>query len=171
MTDTLSHMVAQSAEESAAFNFIKAFASGHISDSSRVDTPTGKGALIMPWHTDVGARASLTVISGFSYRYDDVAVTAGAQLRFDIGQAYPSQQSARAIVRINRDGGEPVVIYSGDLTPPKADARIPFQFVSIPLTDYAGQRLSFSFSVESPGGDTRGHWVAFIDPRIVKIRK
>ena len=171
VTNALSRMVAQSAEESAGFSFIKAFASGHISDASRVDTPTGKGALVMPWQTDIGARSSLTVISGFSYRYDEVPVPAAAQLRFEVGQVYPSLQSARAIVRIRRDQGDPVVVYSRDLDPPKAHEDIPFQTVSIALTDYAGQNVSFSFGVESPGGDATGHWVAFIDPRIVAVKK
>ena len=169
VTDALSRMVAQSAEESAEFNFIKAFASGHISDASRVDTPTGKGALVMPWQTDIGARSSLTVISGFSYGYDKVPVPPDAQLRFAVGQVYPSSQSARAVVRIDRGAGDPLVVYSHDLDPPKLGKDIPFEVVSIPLATYAGEAISVSFSVESPGGNPNGHWVAFANPRIVTV--
>lgn len=171
LTMALSQTVARSAEELPSFNFLNAFASGHISDASRVDTPTGKGALVLPWETGAGARESLTVISGFSYRYDDVPVASNAQLRFAAGLVYPSPQSARAIVQLSRGDGKPVVLYSRDLDPPKAGEDPHFESVSVPLTDYAGQRVSVSFSVESPGGDSSGHWVAFVDPRIVEIRK
>lgn len=171
LTMALSQRMARSAEELPSFNFLNAFASGHISDASRVDTPTGKGALVLPWEAGAGSRESLTVISGFSYRYDDVPVASNAQLRFAAGLVYPSPQSARAIVQLSRGDGKPVVLYSRDLGPPKPGEDPHFESVSVPLADYAGQHVSISFSVESPGGDSSGHWVAFVDPRIVEISK
>jgi hypothetical protein len=171
VTAALSQVGTQTSDELPSYNFIKAFEYGHISDTAHVDTPTGKGALVMPWNTAIGPRTTLTVISGFSYRYEGVTVPQGAQLRFSVGQVYPSPQSARAIVRLSSGNGEPVAIFSRDLVPPKAGGDIHFTFVSVPLMAYAGQQLSVSFSVESPGGNSSGHWVAFIDPRIVEIKK
>lgn len=171
VTAAVSQASVRSSEELPSYNFIEAFESGHISDTSHVDTPTGKGALVMPWDTAIGPRTSLTVISGFSYRYDSVPVPANAQLRFAVGQVYPSPQPARAIVRIRHDDGESAVVFSRDLTPPKKGDGILFETVSVPLQAYAGQQTSVSFSVESPGGDSSGHWVAFVDPRIVEVRK
>lgn len=167
VTNALSQMIAQASEESIRFSFIDNFPSGHINDASLVASPTGKGALVLPWQTDTGRITSLTVISGFSYRYDEVPVPPNAQLRFAAGQAYPSPQSARAIVRIAHSGRDPLVVYSHDLAPPLPGKDIPFAVVSIPLTDYAGEDISVSFSVESPGGNPSGHWVAFANPRIV----
>jgi hypothetical protein len=171
LTAAVSQEVARSSEELPVYNFVEAFGSGHISDTSHADTPTGKGALVMPWSTAIGPRASLTVISGFSYRYDGVPVPANAQLRFAVGQVYPSTQPARAIVRIRYDDGESALVFSRDLNPPKKGEGIPFETVSVPLQAYAAQKVSVSFSVESPGGDSTGHWVAFVDPRIVETRK
>lgn len=169
VTNAVSQMVVQASEESTSFSFIDNFPSGHINDTSQVATPTGKGALVLPWQTDTGGISSLTVISGFSYGYDKVPVPPDAQLRFAVGQVYPSSQSARAVVRIDRGAGDPLVVYSHDLDPPKLGKDIPFEVVSIPLATYAGEAISVSFSVESPGGNPNGHWVAFANPRIVTV--
>lgn len=167
VTNALSEMKAQDSEESTRFSFIQNFPSGRINDTSQVASPTGKGALVLPWETDNGKIISLTVISGFSYRYDKIPVPPGAQLRFAVGQVYSSPQSARAIVRIIRSGSDPLVVYSHDLAPPPPGEDITFATVSIPLTDYAGEDISVSFSAESPGGNPAGHWVAFANPRVV----
>ncbi len=108
MSNELSQVVARRAEAFTTFSFLKAFANGHINDTSKVDTPTGQGVLVMPWNTLSGARTAMTVISGFSYRYDDVPIAANTQLRFAVGMVYPSPQPARAIVRLNRSEGAPL---------------------------------------------------------------
>lgn len=171
ITGELSQLMAQASQESVKVSFIDRFSSGHLNDTSQVASPTGKGALILPWQTDNGKINSLTVISGFSYRYDEIPVPPNAQLRFSVGQAYPSPESARAIVRITRRGKDPVVVYSHDLHPPQPGKNIPFTVVSIPLAEYSAEHISVSFSVESPYGNPSGHWVVFADPRIATLNE
>ncbi len=169
VTAALSQVKQRASEEEMVFNFLKEFPNGLINDSSKVDSPTGHGALLIPWNSTTGANETLTVISGFSYRYDDVPVAANAQLRFAVGMVYPSSESARAVLRLNRGDSAPVEIYSRDLIPPEAGADLRFESVSISLKAYAKQHVSISFAVESPSGHSAGHWVAFVDPRIVLV--
>jgi hypothetical protein len=151
------------------FDFLNAFSEGHINNTVKVVSPSGQGVMVIPWDTMLGRRNTLTVMSGFSYRYDAVPIGRNAQLRFAMSMIYPSRESARAIVRINEErGGASRVLYSRDLTPPRAGEKLRFEFISVPLADFAGKNISVTFSVETPPGkDSSGHWVGFVAPRIV----
>jgi hypothetical protein len=159
----------QNRNEKASFDFLNAFSEGHINKTVKVSSPSGQGVMVIPWDTMLGRRNTLTVISGFSYRYDAVPIGRNAQLRFGMSMIYPSRESARAIVRINEErGGASRVLYSRDLTPPRAGEKLRFEFISVPLADFAGKNISVTFSVETPPGkDSSGHWVGFVAPRIV----
>ena len=144
-------------------DFINDFARGRISDTMKVQTPTGQGALRLPLDAQNGLRQTLTVLSGFTYRYDDISVEAGDVLRFGVGMIYPAPQSARAIVRIELPDQPADTIYSKDLKQPQAGAKPAFLDVALPLGKYSGQRVTVSFAVESPGGDSTAHWIGFAE--------
>jgi hypothetical protein len=169
LTDQVPSMLRASLAN-ARIDFIKSFDQGIISDSSHVSTPTGRGALLLPWISDQGNQQTLTVVSGFIYRYT-VTIKAGDVLWFGAGMIYPAVQRARAIVRVETAGAPPAILYSQDLLPPAADARPSFIDVSVPLKDYAGQRVTIGFAVESPGGNAAGHWIGFVTPHIASSRE
>jgi hypothetical protein len=155
-------------DEKVTSDFLALFPEGSINDSSAVQTPSGMGAMIIPWGTFLGQRNTLTVVSGFSYSYDAVTIERNTYLRFGITMVYPSLESARAIVRIKEEGADPRIVYSQDLTPPPAGEQLQFEAITIPLADFANKKVSVTFSVETaPGKDSSGHWVAFSEPRIV----
>ncbi len=154
-------------EGETQYDFIKRFNEGHISDSRHVSTPTGRGVLAMPWASEQGVRDTLTVVSGFSYRYDGIDVPANATLRFDVGMIYPSQTRARALVSMRGSTGEPAVAWANALVPPDVDGKPRYVPVSLSLAQFAGKRLSVIFAADSPSGNSSGHWIAFARPRIV----
>ncbi|WP_431635820.1 hypothetical protein ACQVBX_17915 [Dyella sp. KULCS107] len=150
-------------------DFIKRFKEGSLNDTRDVETPSRRGAFLMPWNTVTGERETLTVLSGFSYKYDQLSVPSGGALVFDIGMVYPSPQSARAIITVAyADHSE--VIFKRDLRPPTRGASLRFAPVSLSLEKFSGRVVSVSFSVESPGGNSSGHWVAFAGPRLIADR-
>lgn len=157
-------------EAATRYEFLEHFDAGRISDKTHVDTPTGLGALKMPWDSTAGTQATLTVISGYSYSFDDVPVPKDSALSFAVGMVYPSAVPARAVVRIGPSGGgEQQVSFSRDLVPPREGGKPSFEQVSIPLPQFAGKRISVMFAVETPAGSSAGHWVAFSDPRILLV--
>ncbi|MES2626570.1 MAG: hypothetical protein V4628_14895 [Pseudomonadota bacterium] len=155
-------------DETVTSDFLALFPQGSISDPRAMESPSGMGAMVMPLDTFLGHRNTLTVISGFSYSYDAVTIEPNTSLRFGITMVYPSQESARASVRIEEEGAEPRVVYSQDLVPPNAGEKLQFQAVNISLADFADKKVSVTFSIETlPGKDSSGHWGAFSEPRIV----
>jgi hypothetical protein len=150
------------------FDFLNSFSKGHINNPSKVDSPNGRGAMIIPWDTDLGLRNTLTIISGFAYRYDAVPIERGAKLFFGVSMIYPSLEPARAIVQINDERGSPRILYAHDLMTPLVGEKLRFKPIIIPLAEYAGKKVSITFSVDTPGRDSTGHWVGFTEPRIVQ---
>lgn len=170
LTDVMANWQAliQTRNEKVSFDFLNAFSKGRINNTVKVSTPNGQGVMVTPWDTMLGLQNTLTVISGFSYRYDAVPIGRDAQLRFGVSMIYPSGGPARAIVHINKVGGAPRVLYSRDLTPPRAGEKLQFEPIAISLADFAGKNISLTFVVETPGSDSSGHWVGFAEPRVVR---
>jgi len=148
-------------------DFIEDFSLGQISSRAKVDTPTGLGVMQMPWDSTTGTRSTLTLLSGFSYRYDEVTIPAGARLDVAVSMIYPTAQSARLLITLTPNDGQPQVVLSEDLVPPLAEAKLRFAPQRIALDAFAGQHVSITFAVQSPGGDSSGHWVGMANPRIV----
>lgn len=168
VTDEL-HRLNQLNQKDVVVDFIKQFTEGSINDTRDVETPSRKGAFLMPWSTVTGERETLTVLSGFSYKYDQLPVPADGALVFDIGMVYPSRQSARAIITVSY-ANHSEIIFKRDLNPPEKGVPLKFAPVALSLEKFSGRRVSVSFSVESPGGDSSGHWVAFAGPRLIADR-
>lgn len=150
------------------YDFLESFPTGSISDPRKVDTPTGAGVLIIPWDSATGRRNSLTVLSGFSYRYDNIEVPTNAQLTFASGLVFAAPQVARLSVQaeITSDGITENLARI-ELAPPAPGSELSFLPHRLDLKKYAGQRIAIVFSVDSPGGDASGHWVGLVEPRIV----
>jgi len=141
------------------------FDAGHINDDRPVATPNGKGALIFGLDTGGGETKTLTVISGFSYRYDKLTVKPGDTLKFSATMVYPTKEPARAVVKITGGDGVAKTAYSVVLPVRPAHGPIPNVSAAIPLDAYTGP-ISVAFSVETPGTDSSAQWVAFDQPRI-----
>jgi len=148
-------------------DFLALFPQGRINDATKVDSPSGRGAMMLAPESMLGRQETLTLISGFSYRYDDVSVKPGAVLRFGITMLHPTAESARATVRVDEPGAPPHILYSEELVPPRAGEKLRFKQVAIPLEALAAKNVSFTFGLETaPGKDQTGHWAAFSAPRI-----
>ena len=148
------------------FNFFANFSIGKIDYTDKVSTPNGQGVFQLPVIGEVGARNSIVVVSGFSYKFDGIEVQDDVHLPFDVSMVYSSQDSARAIVSIARAGASAEVIYQDDLTPPEDGLK--FQRVSIDLSNYAGEVVSIVFAVRTPGPNSAGHWIAYASADLVK---
>lgn len=151
------------------FGFLEHFDAGRINDKTRVDTPTGLGALKMDWNSTAGTQATLTVVSGYSYSFDDVPVPRNSTLSFGVGMISPSAVPARAVVRIGLPGSEPKTLFTRDLVPPREGDKPSFEQVSIALPQFSDRQVSVTFTVKTPTGSSAGHWVAFSDPRILLV--
>jgi hypothetical protein len=149
------------------FDFLALFEKGHINDDRHVDTPSGKGALILPLNTRLGLDNTLTVLSGFSYTYDNVFIGQSPVLRFDAGMVYPVPEPARAVVKVIGGDGIVEIVYSMLLPIQTKMDGVKLLPTLIPLDRYSGRKVSVVFSVETLGNDSSGHWVAFGKPRIV----
>jgi hypothetical protein len=153
------------------FDFLALFENGHVNDDRHVDTPSGKGAFILPLNTQLGVDNTLTVLSGFSYTYDNVFIGQSPVLRFDVGMVYPIPEPARAVVKVIGGDGIVEIVYSMVLPIQPKMEKVKLLPIPISLNRYSGQKVSVVFSVETPGNDSSGHWVAFGRPRIVELNK
>lgn len=151
-----------------AFDFISNFAAGKISDTRHVDTPTGRGALVLPWESTLGRRDAMIVLSGFSQRFENIEVPADSSLNFGVSMMYPAPQSARLVVTATPMGSPARTLLSLDLVPPGAGATLDFQLKTIDLANLGGQKVTFDFSVQSPGGNSTSHWIGLVQPVIVQ---
>ena len=157
----------QVAANEAHVALLEMFPYGQINSEISVSSPNGRGVFQMQLPGRYRDRHALVVVSGFSYRFDQVAVADNASLTFGLSMVYPSSESARAIVKIVGEGGQKSVLYVRDLIPPGLEQKLEFAEVSIPLSEYAGSRISLTFSAESPGRNSNGHWIGYAEPRIV----
>lgn len=155
-------------EHAVAFDFISNFADGKISDTRRVDTPSGKGTMVLPWDSTLGRREAMIILSGFSHRFEHVVVPAGSRLNFGVSMMYPAPQSARLVVTATPVGSTARTLLSLDLVPPAPDEVVDFQPESIDLAGLEGKQVAFEFSVTSPGGNSSAHWVGLVKPVIAR---
>ena len=151
------------------FDFLKSFDSGTLLNPDLIRLPN-PGASILPWQPASGpAVVSLTVISGFSYRYDDIEISGDDNLLLAVGVVYPGREPARAIIRARGTDGPSEVLLDRMLSPPPEGTPPSFSAVTIPLARFGGERISIEFATETPGNDPTGHWIAFVEPRIIDI--
>jgi len=151
-----------------SFDFISAFPNGHINNSAKVDTPTGKGVLLFSWPSAFGVENTMTVLSGFSYRFDDVLVERGSRVRFGLSMIYPTSEPVRCVVYVVEQGTSKLeVLFSREVKPPGTGEKLSFSPVTLPLAAYSGERISLIFAAEPTGNDNRSQWLGFSNPQIV----
>ena len=169
ITEALSSMQAGSSDEQqVVFDFLSNFASGNISDARHVDTPNGRGTLVLPWESTLGRRDAMIVLSGFAHRFENIQVPVDSSLDFGVSMMYPAPQSARLVVTVTPIGSPARTLLSLDLVAPAAGTTLDFQPKSIDLTGVECQKVAFEFSVQSPGGNSTAHWVGLVNPKIVQ---
>lgn len=153
--------------EPRSLDLLTLFDRGHISDPRPVDTPTGKGVLLFPMDVGAGPMKGMAVVTGFSYRLDQVPIKPGARLNFELAMALPAKDPVRAIVTVTGSDGKPVQVYSG-LAPvhPKVGPA-PMTHVSIPLGQFAPSASITLAGETPPGADASAQWVEYLRPRIV----
>lgn len=156
---------------SVSYDFLDSFDAGVINSNRIVDTPSGRGVMLMPWKSVTGPRRTLTVLSGFTYQFPDVPVAAGDHLRFGVTMVFHAPQSARAIVKALLGNGEIITLFSKDLSIPKRENAREFVPVDLDLSRLVGNKAAIVFAVESPGGNSSSQWVAFADPRIQTVTR
>jgi hypothetical protein len=160
--------LARSMRGKIAVDFLGSFAGGRINSSAQVATPTGLGAMSRSWDTAAGSRDSLTIVSGFSYRYEGVPIERDAELHTGVAMIYPSEEPLRAVVTIEPNGQPPRVLLSRELKPPRLGEKTKFEPVIIPLAEFGDTKATITFAAETPPGrDSSGHWVAFAEPRLL----
>lgn len=154
--------------ENVAYSFDKLFSHGKISSERMVATPTGRGVFLASWPTILGPRRALTVLSGFSYAFDNVDVPKRAEIRFKVGMIFQAHQRARATVTIESMDSSVSQRFSRLLVQPKISGYPDFDYVKIQLNKkFSGKTIRVIFAAESPGGDATAQWVAYADPRLI----
>ncbi len=152
------------------YDFITEFPQGHINDPVHVDTPSGKGALILPWESRLGAENSLTLISGFSYRFDNVRIEPNTHLVFGLSMVYPAKEAMKASVLIDdHQSASQQVLFSQEVIPPKADQKLQFQSISVAIDAYAGKSVTITFVAQPTGNDISSQWLAFSNPKLLLL--
>lgn len=153
------------------FDFINEFKNGHINSLVKVDTPSGMGVLVLPATTQLGIENTITVISGFSYRFDDVLIEQDAELRFGLSMIYPAEPVKAIIYVVENDKSQKRVLFSQEVKSPDIRKNLMFTPVSIPLTAYSGKRISLVFTAEPTGADISGQWLGYSNPQIFLPRE
>lgn len=151
-----------------SFDFIADFAKGKINSTEKVATPTGQGVLELPWPGELGATRTMTILSGFNYRYEGLKIVQGNILLFTAGVTYDSKitDGAQAYIAITPTGGTSRRVFAADLAPVTNDS-IQWRTFRVPMNDFAGQSVTITFGVDSPSGNPSGDWIAFSSARLV----
>lgn len=149
-----------------SFDFINTFADGHINNSAKVSTPSGMGALVLPSASVFGTENIITVLSGFSYRFDDILIERSSELRFGLSMIYPAEPMKAIVYVVEKNESNQKIIFSQKVNSPPRGERLRFSSVQIPLAAFEGKRISLVFSAENAGTDTTGQWLGYSNPRI-----
>lgn len=154
-------------ESRISFDFIKNFDQGQINDTRPVDTPSQLGIIQMPWDGIFGRQETLTVLPGFSYRFDNVALNSGDAIVFGLSMLFPAPERALAKVTILDSNGKVIQDFSTPLNPPIPDQKVKFLPFRINLNIGTAESVSVIFSAASAGEDETAQWIAFDRPRLI----
>ena len=149
------------------FDFIKNFSEGRINNSDQVDTPSGMGALLLPVNSIFGIENTLTLISGFSYQFDDILIERGSKLNFGIGMIYPADPINAAVYIREKYSGKEHMLFTRKVEPPVQGGKQVFSLISIPLESFVGKRVSIVFASDPTSQNTSAQWLGYSNPRII----
>ena len=150
------------AQAGSAVDFIARFPSGVISSQRHADAPGGRGAFLRAWRTALGERTGLTILSGFFYRFPDVAIGQDEELVFLAMIPHARSDGARAYVDVAAEGAAPVRLTEANVPPP-VNGQPEWQVLRSSMKPFAGRHVSISFGVDSPSGDSAADWVVLSD--------
>lgn len=151
------------------YDFVKNFSSGAINDPVFVATPSGKGALVLPVATPIGPLNSLTIISGFSYKYSDIYVEKESELRFGLSMIYPADNISANVEIFDNNNPRKHFRFQQNVLFRSVNSGVGIVPVTIPLTRFEGSRVSIVFSATNAGANASGQWLAFSNPKIASL--
>ncbi len=149
------------------YSFVDHFASGKINSEAAVNTPTGRGALILSWPFYPGLTKSLTVLTGFRYSYPDVAIGPTDMLTFEVAKPYSIGGDVTASIDVT-DGGRTTRVFLKQI-PPATSAAPTWRPYAISMKPFAGHHVTITFGLDSK--DANAAWVAFANPAIFEVKK
>jgi len=155
------------ANERVIKDLVERFSDGQVNNNQGVDSPSGRGSMLATWESPLGPRPTVTVVSGFAHVYSNVTIAAPARVRALAAMVYPSKAGTTAVLRV-RHATRPALVVSVPLQPRAAAgawAQAPMDLA----IDVAGT-YTIELEVRTDAGvDSSGHWVAFMNPRVVEV--
>lgn len=149
-----------------AYDFVARFPTGKINSTKKIGTPTGRGALILPWPDGDVSVASLTVLGGFRYTYPPITVRRRAVLTFFAAKPLAVGASARAFVDVTTNG-KTTRIFQRDF-PPSVGTDPAWAKFDVPLARFEKHSITVTFGADVIGANAVGAWIAFLAPEIVR---
>lgn len=147
----------------ASVPLVPAFDPKMLNSQAPVSTPTNLGAFTGEWQTDLGGVPSLVIVSGYNVTMPVTQPAPGSQLVFVAGMPYRTSEEAQLwVAAVGRDGVQRRLWEANMRGPADSVARL--SPVKIALD---GDIAALVFGINSPFGDTGGHWAVFGSPAIV----
>jgi hypothetical protein len=140
---------------------------GKINSQRHEGTPSGLG--VIPSFDVAGPDRTvptITVLPGYTWSFDHVAVSPNSSLVFVATKAFPVGHPARGTVTITYQGQGPHA-FDTDLPPADPSGIATWQFRAIPLNPPRTTFAKIVFSASSPSGYNVGDWASFGAPAIV----
>jgi hypothetical protein len=149
------------------YSFVDRYPNGTINSQAVVQTPTGRGALILSWPFYPGQAKSLTVVSGFKYSYPDVAIGPADMLTFEVAKPLTMGGDVMASIDVT-DNGRATRVFVKQI-PPATTAVPTWQPYAISMKPFAGHRVTITFGLDAK--DSSGAWVAFANPAVFEVKE
>jgi hypothetical protein len=144
-------------------DLINKYQDGKINSTAKASTPTGQGVLLMNFKSPlagyIGTSKSLTILSSFNYRYENLKIQPGSHLSFYAAKIYAIGDGARLYVDSKDESGQTQRIFSVEL-PPAGNNTMDWQKFDLPLTKDLPETVTLYFGVGSEGGTADADWVA-----------
>jgi hypothetical protein len=158
--------------QSVLFDFLNEFDHGKINSKSYVSTPNGQGVLKTEVNTQFGKIGALTIISGFSYEFQDIPIEDNSLLIFGLGMYYPSDYPISVSIAKKQNNSPPEVIFSDEIPPRNLGDLVDFISYKVNLSNNSGKNISLVFSANTKlNHDAKAHWALFLKPQIVDEKK
>ena len=140
---------------------------GKINFRHAEQTPSGLGVIpSFPLAGPDGQIPTITVLSGYTWTFDNVVVPPKSSLVFVATKVLPVGMDVRGTVTVTFAGRRPIVTET-DLPPADQSGVSSWRFRSIPLYPPRTTVARIVFAATSPSGTALGDWASFGLPSIV----
>lgn len=140
---------------------------GKINSQHSEQTPSGLGVIpTFPIAGPNGQIPTITVLSGYTWTFDNVVVRPKSSLVFVATKVLPVGRDARGTVTVSFPGRRPIVAET-DLPPADPSGVTVWRFRSVPLDPPRATVARIVFAASSPSGTAFGDWASFGLPSIV----